>query len=518
MKCPGRWRIVVPLFLASVLAVDRVTLASQGPGAAQADAGVAREAKRRDANAVRALVRKHADVNAAEADGTTALHWAIRNDDLDTFGVLMDAGAKVDAANRYGITPLWLANVGGNAAFVERLLTAGADVNTTRGDSGETVLMIAARSGHGRLVRMLLSKGATINAAEKVRRQSALIWAAAEGHPDVVQMLLEAGADPHARTTTGMTALMFSIRRGDIEATRRLLDAGARLTDTASDGTSMLVLAILNARFELAALLLDRGADPNVKDPNGYPLHVLAFLRRANNRGLSDIIPRVPSGALDSIDLAKALLAHGANVNQPLDWVDKQTHYRLGVTMPITIPQHMAIGTYMVSFAGGTPFYIAAAMCDVPFMRFLAANGADPTRGTKQRVTPLLAAAGIGFREGENPGTHTEALEAVQLTYELGNDPRAVVAFGDYTVGDASWDGATALHGAANRGATDLVRWLIEKGVPLDAKTNRGMLPFNYANGTAGGLFHFWADTTALIRQAMLDLGMAIPPPPAPGP
>src|SRR5205814_1569187 len=112
----------------------------------------------------------------------------------------------------------------------------------------------------------------------------------------------------------------------------------------------------------------------------------------------------------------------------------------------------------------------------------------DPKLGTRQRITPLLAAAGVGFREGENPGTQSEALEAVKLTYELGNNPKAVVEYGEYKVGDGGWDGATALHAAANRGATELAKWLIEKGVPLDAKTAHGMLAYNYANGTAGGL------------------------------
>ena len=72
---------------------------------------------------------KHADVNAAEADGTTALHWAVHRDDLETVDLLLAAGANRGRPTRYGVTPLHLAATNGNAAIVERLLKAGADAN-----------------------------------------------------------------------------------------------------------------------------------------------------------------------------------------------------------------------------------------------------------------------------------------------------------------------------------------------------------------------------------------------------
>src|SRR5258706_13835421 len=98
--------------------------------------------------------------------------------------------------------------------------------------------------------------------------------------------------------------------------------------------------------------------------------------------------------------------------------------------MGIAVPKHMALSSYRLSFAGATPFYVAAITSDVPFMRFLAANGADPNIPTKLGITPLLAASGIGFWEGEQPGTQEEGFEALKAAYETGNDPKAVVEYG----------------------------------------------------------------------------------------
>ena len=76
---------------------------------------------------VRALLKQRADVKSAEADGTTALHWAVQADDLEMTQLLVRAGANVNAANRYGVTPLSLAATNGNAAIIEALLKAGAE-------------------------------------------------------------------------------------------------------------------------------------------------------------------------------------------------------------------------------------------------------------------------------------------------------------------------------------------------------------------------------------------------------
>jgi hypothetical protein len=133
-----------------------------------------------------------------------------------------------------------------------------------------------------------------------------------------------------------------------------------------------------------------------------------------------------------------------------------------------------------VKYQGATPFFIAAMAVDVPWMRFLAANGANPHIPTLANITPALAAAGVGFKEGE-PGTREEALEAVKFCYQLGCDMKAVVRGG--VKPDQTWEGATAMHGAASRASADLILWLADKGVPLDAKTVRGVSAYHLAAG-----------------------------------
>jgi len=151
-----RWFAVI------ALAILAASAASTGlAGSPLADA-----VEKSDRATIRALLENHSDVNAAQPDGMTALHWAAYEDDLETARLLLKAGANAKATNSYGITPLSLACVNGNGDFVESLLEAGADPNTTlRG--GETVLMTAARTGKPAAVEALLKKGADVNALDQ---------------------------------------------------------------------------------------------------------------------------------------------------------------------------------------------------------------------------------------------------------------------------------------------------------------------------------------------------------------
>lgn len=457
---------------------------------------LAEAAQRGDLPAVRLLLNQPGTPDDAGLDGTTALHWAAQRGNLEMTGVLLGKGAKPDTPNRYGITPLRLASIAGHLPIVEALLAAGANPNQVRPESGDTVLMVAARSGHAGIVRALLAKGAMVDVAEPLRKQTALMWAAAEGHAEVVRVLLEGGASIKALSSTKMSPLTFAIRSGKVDVVRTMLDAGAGVNEPASDGTRPLVLAILNAHFEVAAFLLERGADANVDDPHGKPLHVLTFMRRASNIALSTTIPRqLPLTGVDAFALANALLAKGADINA-----------RYAGMGP---PKHVALGSYRVPFKGATPFYIASITADVPFMKFLASKGANPTLATTANITPLLAAAGVGFWEGETPGKPEEAFEAVKLAVELGNDPKAVVTPGPERL-DPTWSGANAMHGAANRGASEMVRWLAARGVPLDLKSAKGVTPYHIAAGLDSGQFHAWPETAKVIVQVGAERGVTI--------
>ena len=413
-----RWR------LAAVIVGCAATLASAiALNAAAGSIPLIDAAKAGDLAAVRSLLAKKADVAATEADGTTALHWAVENDNDALVAVLLAAGAKAQVLNRHGIAPLHRAATNGNASIIERLLSAGADANIAT-PAGETPLMMAARTGTTAAIEALIAKGAEVNAREAWRGQTALMWAASEDNAEATRVLVKAGADIHARSASGMfTPLLFAVRGGHLDATRALLDAGADVNERLPDGMSALVLAVYNAHYELAAALLERGADPNAAAQGWSVLHQVAWSRRPN-RGFN-MPGAVPTGTLDSLELVRRLVARGADVNARMTKEPRDGNRN------------------MLNRIGGTPFLMAAKSADVPLMRVLLECGADPKVTTTDGTSALMAAAGVGvYGPGESPGTAEEAFEAVKLAFEVGG--------GD--VNGANKDGETALLGAVYRG------------------------------------------------------------------
>jgi len=177
----------------TIRSASLVLLAAAALHAAPAPGAVVEAVKNRDTAALKRLMQARADVNAAEVDGTTALHWAVRLNDVPAAELLLKAGASVKAANRYGVSPLSVACTNGNAAIVKLLLQAGADPNSAL-PGGETALMSAARSGSAEAVTALIARGAEVNVKEDGLGQTALMWAASEGHSTRSQVLLEAGS------------------------------------------------------------------------------------------------------------------------------------------------------------------------------------------------------------------------------------------------------------------------------------------------------------------------------------
>jgi ankyrin repeat protein len=368
----------------------------------------------------------------------------------------------------------------GNAGLIGRLLEAGADPNVPR-PGGETPLMIAARTGSEASVRRLLAAGAIVDAREERHAQTALMWAAGEGNAGAVRALVEAGADVHARSEAGFTALLFAARAGHIEAARVLVSSGARVDDPLPNGMPPLVLALMNANYELAALLLDEGADPNADGVGWTALHQVAWTRRPNT-GFNNPEP-IQTDGFDSLELVRKLIAHGGDPN---------------ARVRKNLRDDPRTGLNALNRAGATPFFLAAKAADVDLMRVLVQNGADPQAENEDRTTPLMVAAGVGiFAPGEDPGTNEEAFAAVRLAHELGGDVAAADNKGD-----------TALHGAATRGANDLVRFLVARGAPLDRKNKRGWTPLRIAEGVmVGGTLKRQPETAALLRELMKDAG-----------
>lgn len=488
-----------------------------------------------DLKAVRLILARQPDVNAAAPDGMTALHWAVQNNDVAIVEALIAAGANARAATRYGVEPINLAAINGNASIAERLLKAGADPNVALAD-GETPLMQAARNGTPEAVKVLLAAGAKVDAKEKARGQNALMWAAVEGNVAAIKTLVEAGADVNAHSimkrrsqapatlelalaaaakpaaepimdddteytngnplvlkkqfpkgrdtsvqafggrsiTEGLTPLLFATRAGHADAVRALLDAGAKIDETASDGATPLFMAVVNAHWELAAYLLERGANPNANGRGITPLHQVVVTRRLH---LGHLPHPQGSGKMTSIEFTKLLVKRGADINARMTVSSMGDGYR-----------------NRMNRMGATPFLLAAKGLDPEMMKLLVSLGADPKMTNVENTNAMMLAAGIAqFNPGEDAGTEEESLEAVKYCVSLGLDVNAVDDNGD-----------TALHGTAYKGFNTVAQYVAEQGAKLDAKNILGWTPLTIANGVMYTNFYKSQRHTAAVLATLM--------------
>ncbi|HEX7082274.1 MAG TPA: ankyrin repeat domain-containing protein [Gammaproteobacteria bacterium] len=569
-----------------------LALACANVAFAQSQSRVADAAMQRDADEVRRLVEEGVDVNAPQADGATALHWAAYYGDADLARLLLEAGADPSAANRNGSTPLWLAAERGDAAMIAILLDGGADANEEL-PLGRRPLMLAARSGSVDAVRVLLEHGADPNASETARGTTALMQAADQGHADVIAVLVEHGADVAAKSAPvfrdgrtaalghsedprnavrrqviailcedpnpnltrmmelvrestdrvwvdllqsdadvtvedicskvergalgfvnaggrgnreerepdggELTALVYAARTGSIDAARVLLEAGADVNQVTRYGWSPLLAATQNRNYQMGKFLIEHGADVNIANKGGWtPLYLAT-----DNRNLEggDYPTRTPD--MDDLEYIKLLLESGADPNAR---IIESTETRTVFT------------NQWLDEEGATAFLRASQSGDVELMRLLLSYGADPHINTKLGVTPLAVAAGIGWVEGiTSEWSPEQTVEAVKLLLELGIDPN-----------HQADTGRVALHGAAHKGATEVVRVLVAAGARMDIRDfgntdNRGSpelaahtwLPIDYADGLVrvgvqSAIPH--PETAKVLRELMKEAGLEPPP------
>lgn len=480
--------------------------------ASAATSDVADAAMRRDRDAVRAALARKADVNAAQVDGTTALHWAVEHDDLEMTDLLLRAGARVAARTREGVIPIQLAAINGSGRMLDRLLKAGADPNSPLTRTGDTALMMAARTGNTEAVRVLVEAGANVNARETWGGTTPLMWAVSQGHADAARLLMAAGADVSARshyvaaangrgfegrtpianrTDTAaeefasgwLTPLMLAAREGHVELAAMLVKGGADVDAVAGDGKTALALAIFNGNYDLASLLVDSKADVDTADAQRFTPLFYAVDRRN-----METAPNFPwMVTQDPLPLIEKLLDAGADPN---------------VLVNNTPRARMREGSPRIVFA--TALMRAAFAGDLELVKLLLAHGADPSIISTDGETMVSAAAGLAFVHGYHRGqSPADRLETVKLFVTLGND-----------VNQADDYGITPLMAAANLGDTAIIQYLVDQGADLAAydlgKKNDGafgssiepLMPVDYAIGVGT----FVPNNAVIIHQDAVDL------------
>ncbi len=574
-----RMVVIKTLTLALILASSSFALAQSE----MADA-----AMRRDSGELQRLLKAGADVNAAQSDGATALHWAAYHGDATLAEQLLKAGANPAAANRNGSTPMWLAANQGDAAVLEALLDGGASANEDL-PLGRKPLMLAARSGVVEAVNVLLEHDADPNDTETQRGTNALMQAADQGHAAVLKKLIEHGANvaavsapvmrdgrtaalgqsedprkavrrqvisvmcdlktedlatlkelatlgeenalalgvPDAELTLAeickrwggggffnggdnnrgpkepdggeLTALIYAARIGAIDAAQVLLDAGADVNQTTRYGWSPLLAATQNQNYEMGKFLIEHGADVNLANKGGWtPLYLAT-----DNRNIEGGDYPTRTADVDSIEYIKLLLDKGANPNaQMIESSETRTVFT----------------NQWLDEEGATAFLRASQSGDIELMKLLLEYKADPSINTKLGITPLAVASGIGWVEGVTREWSTkQTVEAVKLLLELGIDPNFQAD-----------TGRVALHGAAHKGATEVVKLLAAAGARLDIRDfgntdNRGSpelaahtwIPIDYADGLVrvgvqSAIPH--PETAAVLRDLMIKAGLETPP------
>jgi ankyrin repeat protein len=438
--------------------------------AAPPDSPVADAAMRGDAEAVRALVKQGADVNAPQGDGMTALHWVAVNGDGELARLLIEAGANLRAVTRNGAyTPLHLAGRGGHASVVRALLEGGSDPDARTGTAAATPLHLAAASGSADAVRALLDAGAEVDARESEWEQTPLVFAAALDRIAVMEALIDAGAnvshttrvvdleaqaavDAEARkaydqviavlaaradakpTPTQVQAAVRAAQRiqltmvnADPQQDRPLEDGEVQLAVSTQGGMTPLLHAVRQGHASAARLLLDSGADLEQAKAGDETTPLLMSIINGHYDLALELLGRGADPNRSASDGATPLFSVLNNYWAPMSRYPQQHAYMRQQASYLDVMKALldagadpnarlgrvpwftlyTFGSLGVNLATATPFWRAAHATDVEAMRLLVAYGADPN-------LPTLAVGGGGGR-GAGPAAAAGAPGAQPL-------------------------------------------------------------------------------------------------------
>ena len=509
------------------------------------DSRVADAAMQGNRELVRTLLKQAVDVNAAQGDGMTALHWAASKDDAEMAQLLLSAGANARATTRLGgITPLWLAAQNGNGRLIEMLLKSGADANAPA-LTGVTPVMMAASSGNVDAIKSLADHDANVNAKETTYGQTPLMFAAANNHSDAVKLLIDRGADPNlatkvrtpparrggapgqrqgAQTQNGPGQTGGRGQRGAAPAPGPEGNApppAAQATATNQQqrsanedeppepqepmgGLTALLYAARQGHFETVRTLLDAGVDINqVSADKTTPLMMaiinghfdlgMYLLERGANPKLATVAGGTPLYRVIDLQWAPKSFYPQPNARQ-----EKVAYLELmkallarGADPNARLTAQLWYTGYGfeldgVEPAGATPFWRAAQVGDVDAMRLLVAQGADPNIATNEGVTPLLVAAGDGYHGNDAVTVPYGRMPAVKyLVEECHADLNATdKKAGESTVTTHTNSRAyTPIHSAAARGDNEMILYLVSKGARVDMVGKNGLTTADMANG-----------------------------------
>jgi ankyrin repeat protein len=496
---------------ATALTLCLVAYSATPPATAVADA-----AMKGDQVAVKTLLSQKADVNAAQADGATALQWAAYNNNLALADILIKGGANVKLANHDGATPMSLAATNGNAAMIEKLLQAGADPNE-RQPTGETPLMLASRSGSVAAIKVLIDHKADVNAKEQLRGTTAIMWAAEQSHPDAVKLLAQNGADVKAATDPDTRNSRLNLA----PTVQARLNSAQGAGGLSANGNGTLTPGQPGAtpgaagRGGRGGRGGGRGAARGAASAGGVAgaetgpafneetavADDFAFFRRPAPKDGGGLTPLAFAAREGCFDCVVNLVAAGADINQ-------QTLYGWSPLLTATQNRHYKLAAWMLD------------------------HGADPNLANKGGWRPLyLATDNRNIESGDYPVRKPDMdhLDFIKLLVEKGADVNARVCGAQSTSkeckGDTTetrtnftmqWlyeDGATPFLRAAQSGDVMLMKYLLAHGADPKIATAHNDTALAVASGIGWveGVTFEWSEAENLEAVKMcLDAGIDV--------